>query len=422
MSASLNPAAGHAADTPSAGIRPATLLLHLALLYLAQGMYGGFLAVAVPAVVRDRGYDLNVIGLLYLSMLPWVIKFLWAPLVDRRGSRRAWILPIQGAYALMFFGLALLDGLSGPAFVQALAVILFAGSWLMSTQDIAVDGFAVENSSPRLYGAINAAQVGGASLGALIGGGFLLVLIPRWGWAAAQCLLGAAMLACLAATWRVGRLGSATAAKAHSASLRHFVRRAGAGRRLAVAALFMLAVRLAVSMIGPSLIDRGVDLATVGWLQGVAGTGASLAGALSWAWIIRRFGARAALAAACLLQAAAWIGLAWAASRPGALPLALAVPLVLILSLSVSAAFVSFYALVMGWCSPAQPGTDFTVFQSLDSALAIGGALAGATLAKLAGYPAVFAVSAALLLLGMLPVARWLRQLERLDATAVPQT
>ena len=72
----------------------------LASLYLVQGLPFGFQAAALPAFLREAGVSLTEIGFLDLLALPWLLKALWSPVVDRFGSsrwgrRRSWILPLQ---------------------------------------------------------------------------------------------------------------------------------------------------------------------------------------------------------------------------------------------------------------------------------------------------------------------------------------
>ena len=75
-------------------------LAFLFALYVCQGLPGGFLAVVLPVVLREQGLDLKTIGLAGFLSAPWLLKFLWAPLVDRYGSERlgrhrTWLIPAQ---------------------------------------------------------------------------------------------------------------------------------------------------------------------------------------------------------------------------------------------------------------------------------------------------------------------------------------
>ena len=52
-------------------------------LYIAQSIPSSFFATALQVMMREANYSLATIGLLQLVKLPWVVKFLWSPLVDR---------------------------------------------------------------------------------------------------------------------------------------------------------------------------------------------------------------------------------------------------------------------------------------------------------------------------------------------------
>ena len=68
-------------------------LAWVALLYAAQGLPYGVTSKIWPVYFRVHGVSLKEIGLMGLLALPWSWKPLWAPLVDRFGSRKAWIVP-----------------------------------------------------------------------------------------------------------------------------------------------------------------------------------------------------------------------------------------------------------------------------------------------------------------------------------------
>src|SRR3712207_1033661 len=72
----------------------------LAVLYGSQVIALTFFVYALPAVLRDQGASLRLIGLIQLLALAWVAKAAWAPLVDRYGSRRlghyrGWLLALR---------------------------------------------------------------------------------------------------------------------------------------------------------------------------------------------------------------------------------------------------------------------------------------------------------------------------------------
>jgi PAT family beta-lactamase induction signal transducer AmpG len=93
---------------------PKTKLGTLCALYVAQGIPWGFVVITLAAhittVLADQGKSdvevaTAVANVIALSVLPWSLKFLWGPLIDRfnypaMGKRRPWILVAQAMMAL----------------------------------------------------------------------------------------------------------------------------------------------------------------------------------------------------------------------------------------------------------------------------------------------------------------------------------
>ena len=67
------------------------LLVLLALLYVAEGLPYGVVNELVPVWLKVQGLSLQDLGLLQLVGLPWVLKPLWAPWVDRYGTTARWV-------------------------------------------------------------------------------------------------------------------------------------------------------------------------------------------------------------------------------------------------------------------------------------------------------------------------------------------
>jgi MFS family permease len=135
----------------------------LASLYVSQGLPFGFFTQALPVLLRKHGLSLAEIGLSSLLAVPWALKFVWAPLVDRYsvrrfGRRRSWIVPMQ----VMTIAVLLLTALHPPttSFRWVLAAVLVV-NLLSATQDIATDGLAVDMLEPHERGLANGIQVAG---------------------------------------------------------------------------------------------------------------------------------------------------------------------------------------------------------------------------------------------------------------------
>src|SRR5690606_30160946 len=179
-----------------AGSRPLPFrqrLLLLGLLYFAQGLPFGFQTGVLPILLRERGASLTAISFASALALPWMLKWAWAPMVDRFGGgrfgrRRSWILPLQAGLALA----AVLAGLAArEALLWPILVLLLVMNLLAATQDIATDGLADDTLSARELGPGNTAQVVGYKLGMLTSGGLLLALFGSAGYAPVLFGMGA---------------------------------------------------------------------------------------------------------------------------------------------------------------------------------------------------------------------------------------
>jgi MFS family permease len=149
-------------------------------LYLAQGLPYGFFTLALPVLARQAGMSLTAIGALSFLALPWALKFLWAPYVDERGSRRAWLLTLQLSSIAAALVLAQQDFDSSQL---PLIVGAFVFNLLAATQDIVTDGLAVRMLDAHERGLANGIQVGAYRVGMIIGGLVLPLVYARAGWA-----------------------------------------------------------------------------------------------------------------------------------------------------------------------------------------------------------------------------------------------
>jgi PAT family beta-lactamase induction signal transducer AmpG len=110
--------------------------------YFAEGLPYTLIRMVSSVFFRDMRVSLEAIGLTSLFGIPWVIKFLWGPLVDQFGTKRKWMLLAQFILVLLFLTAALMTTL--PSGVKLIAGLLFLGAFLSATHDIAIDGYYME--------------------------------------------------------------------------------------------------------------------------------------------------------------------------------------------------------------------------------------------------------------------------------------
>ena len=168
--------------------RPQRSILHVVfsarmLVALLMGFSCGLpllLTISVlQAWMKEEGVDLTVIGLMTLVGLPYTLKFLWAPLLDRftlpfLGRRRGWLLIAQMALVAAIAGLGLTDPAPTARGMVALAALLV--TFFSATQDIVVDAYRREDLTDEELGLGSSLYVNGYRVGMLLasGGGLIL--------------------------------------------------------------------------------------------------------------------------------------------------------------------------------------------------------------------------------------------------------
>ena len=151
----------------------------MAILYVAQGFPAGVFRKVWPVYFRDHGVSLTEIGLISLLGLPYTLKPLWAPLVDRYGDRRHWIAACLVVMAILLAIHPLFD--PSNAGIGLWAVLLFF-TIASATQDIAIDAHTIGFLEKGEEGAANGIRVAMWRAAYIVSGGLLLALAGATGW------------------------------------------------------------------------------------------------------------------------------------------------------------------------------------------------------------------------------------------------
>ncbi len=143
-----------------------------------------FFSTVLPVIMRQQNFSLETIGMLQLLKLPWILKFLWSPAVDRTTYRlndfKRWIFSSELIYASIILAVSFLDFHTTPYLIIGLIILSFIAS---ATQDIATDSLAVLSFNKGDKSLANSMQSMGSFAGAMLGGGLLLLLYHKFGWA-----------------------------------------------------------------------------------------------------------------------------------------------------------------------------------------------------------------------------------------------
>ncbi len=387
----------------------------LSLLYFIQGLPYGFQATALPVYLRAEGMSLAGIGLASALSLPWSLKVIWGPLVDRYGSqrfgrRRSWIVPLQVALAVACVAASLIRPGSGLGLLLGcvLAMNLFA-----SAMDVAVDGLAIDLLRTEELGYGNIAQVVGYKLGILTGGGILVWASASIGWKglflSMAALVGVAVLITLGFR--------EPSPKKHAErpdsvldvlrTLGRALRRPGTGWLLLFIGTYKLGETMADAMLKPFLYDAGYGAREIGLWLGTYGMVFSLVGSFAGGVLASRLRLLTAVAITATLRAMA-VGGEWWLTVVG--PTAERVIAVAAMeNLFGGALTTAVFAYMMSRVDRSIGATHYTLLATVEVTGKILASTLAGLLAQAFGYPPLFAaatVLAVLFLVVLVPVDR----------------
>jgi PAT family beta-lactamase induction signal transducer AmpG len=157
----------------------------LCALYVAQGIPWGFMTVTFVTFLAAEGVAAKDLALLLtLGTLPWSLKFLWGPVIDRyqcrpMGRRRPWILLAQSGMILV---LTLLAFTANPdTDIQVLAGMFLVYNIFTSLQDVSTDALAVDVLRTHELEKVNSYMFTSKAVGGIIGGAGLGTIISFTG-------------------------------------------------------------------------------------------------------------------------------------------------------------------------------------------------------------------------------------------------
>lgn len=374
-------------------------LLLFSALYLAQGLPYGFFTQALPVLMRQSGYSLLSISATTFLFVPWALKFLWAPYVDRYGTRRRWLLPLQLATAL---GAALLAALDFSQSLRLVFIALVIFNLLAATQDIATDGLAVNLLQGRDRGLANGIQVGGYRLGMVLGGGLLLWIYSLAGWQAMflamAVLLGLTVLPVL--RLREARQQRAPRAAPPAVSWRRRLRQPGFALFALLICCYRFGDSMGAALVGPFMKDAGLTLAQIAWLKGTLASVSALIGAAAGGWLAFSVGRRLALLIGGLTQTLSLVLYALSASGIGGYGL-LASACIAEHVLG-GAATVALFTLMMDAADLEYASTDYTLLACATVVAQGAATLTAGAVAQWFGYVPMFIASVLLSAAGCL--------------------
>ncbi len=153
---------------------PSLIIFLLLILYILQGVIIGFIST-IPLYLDSRGAQWKEQGTFNFVFYPFSLKLAWAPIIDaicinRFGRRKTWLIPIQYFIGITLFILSFyLTKLIEELKMKILTCIFFFIYFLLASQDICVDGWALTLLTDYNLQWASTCQTVGQTIGRFIG-------------------------------------------------------------------------------------------------------------------------------------------------------------------------------------------------------------------------------------------------------------
>ena len=361
-------------------------------LYIAQTIPMSFFSTVIPVMMRQENFTLSAIGLLQLIKLPWIVKFLWSPIVDRHtattGDYQRWIFSSELIYAILIFSVAMLDFKADFYTILTLIIISFVAS---ATQDIATDALAVLSFSRKDKSMVNSMQSMGSFGGSMVGSGVLLLLFHQIGWnSLLPCLAVFVLVMLLPLFFNKGIqiTPKLPQQRAKKADVLYFFTQRGIWKQIGFLFLYYSGLIGTLAMVRPWLVDLGYSVKEIGMMSGVAGTFVGFISAFAGGMIIRKMGrwrARILFSVFVLMATLYFLGLSY--TQP-------TTPLlyggIFLLWGSYGMATIVVYTTAMDCVRPGREGTDFTIQTVITHLSGMIMAILSGRIADMTGYHGLF--------------------------------
>lgn len=348
-----------------------------------------FLYLGLPMIMRQHGWSGTEIGMFQLAGLPAIAKFLLAAPIERGAPRyRLWSLLLGAAYVATLLLLASQD--VATASRATLFALVFAASLMATWVDVPLNALAIQSlpAEERLRaGAIRSAAT---SLGAIVGGGAMLLLYARHGWVSAFLALAGLLGIGLLLLPLLRTQSAPPTLPAHSGGRwRGYFSDPARRRWTVLVVLYFPCIGAAWIYLKPLLLDLGMAPERIALLVGIGGGTVAAAASLLGARFAGKCGPDRALVSFAMINLGA-TALLWAvtALQLGMLPTVVAIAVVAA-AMGMSSGLV--FGLMMSFTRPGLAALDYGIQSSLFACSRILVPLAAGLLLDHGGHAGMFA-------------------------------
>ena len=292
----------------------------------------------LTAWLAQVGVTKTAIGLFVFTSMPFAIKFLWAPFVDKLslpvfcsilGQRRGWLLFAQLSCAVCLFGI----GWSDPASnLLPLALWTIVLSFASATQDIVIDAYRIESLKDNEQGLGAASYQLGYRVALIAAGAGALLMADTAGWSLTYFFMAGLMCSGALLTLLIAEpkpFGASLGAIQVSSSsylvwvnsaviepFREFMSRPGWWSILVFVAFYKYADGIWAAMANPFYLDVGFTLSQIGVISKTYGVVMTIIGSLLGGVVVATIGVYRSVLLGVIIMALtnllyallAWIG------------------------------------------------------------------------------------------------------------------
>lgn len=278
-------------------------MLIVLFLGFSSGLPLALTGATLQAWLTDSKMDVGTIGLFALVGLPYTMKFVWAPFLDRfslpiLGLRRGWGVISQLGLALSICAMAFIDPVQRIDLFSIAALFI---AFFSASQDIVVDAYRTEVLDPEAYGAGAGIFTAGYRIAMVVSGGLALIMADHFSWTvvylsmASLCLIGTITFL-LSPEPKVARPEkSIDLRKTVVAPFLEFFQRSGAMEILLFVMIYKLSTLMATALTTKFLLELGYSKTLIGSVNKVAGLISTIAGTLAGGSLMIRFGLKRSL-------------------------------------------------------------------------------------------------------------------------------
>ena len=328
----------------------------------------------LPAWLMNSGLELKAIALFSFIQLPYVLKFLWAPLFDgysfSMGRRRGWLIIFQ---VLLIASISMAGLLDPKSQIMTVAIISIAIAFFSASQDAVIDAYRRELLLDNELGLGTAIHVNAYKFSQLIPGSLALILADIFAWELVFFITGLFMIPGIILTILIKEpllkvIPPKTIKEAVIEPFVEFINRKGIKEAILVLLfifLYKIGDSMATALATPFFMDLGFSMTEIGVIAKTVGLWASIVGGIVGGILMIKIGINRALWIFGFMQMFATLSFAWLAIS-GYSPLILGITVGLEF-FAAGLGTTAFLAYIAKTTNPKFTATQFALFTGLSA-------------------------------------------------------